>query len=414
MKIRRINSLASLDLRDYVQRGKDTYFPFGAVAYVDFTKDNRITPISGPGLRINGFDLQYPVSSVSNGTGVYVPGHERTSVLDGAVAYDFSFTPTSPLGLRVQSASRNLAWRSNDFSQAVWVKTNATITASVQGPNGNTASRMTATAANASITQARTGISSLRRFAVFAKSGTSADVSFQMSVDNFTTSSTFNATQSWTHFAMTQTVATPTFGIRLPNNGTAIDLWAVDIEAGSASSVYMTEVLINTTSSGTCSVLNGGHSFGIPEFVADGTDTNQKQEATLYYEVNPVRGSNTSLAVSCEDNQFSAGEFFISITDNEITIGGSDAVANDIDQLVTLNDPICRISITYKRSPMETWLYINDTAIGPFEMGFPVAINHYGDALSSARTQHYVRKIGLWDRVLSIGELRQLWNGAAE
>jgi hypothetical protein len=414
VKIRRINSLASLDLRDYVQRGKDTYFPFGAVAYVDFTKDNRITPIAGPGLRINGFDLEYPASSVSSGTGVYVPGHERTSVLGGAVAYDFSFTPTSPLGLRVQSASRNQAWRSNDFSQAVWVKTNATITDSVQGPNGNTASRMTATAANASITQARTGISSLRRFAVFAKSATSAEVPFLMSMNNFATSSTCNATQSWTHFWFTQTLATPTFGIRLPDNGTAIDLWAVDIDSGTGSSVPMTEVLINTTSSTFCSVLSGGHSFGITEFVADGTDTNQKQEATLYYEVNPARGSGTTLLVACEDNQFSAGEFYISITDNEIAISGSDALGNDIDQSEILNDPICRISIIYKRSPKETWLYINDTAFGPFEMGFPVSITHEGDSFATNRTQHYVRKIGLWDRVLSIGELRQLWNGAAE
>lgn len=412
MKIRRINSLASLDLRDYVQRVPDVQLPFGALAYTDFTKDNRIRRISTTARELNGLTYEYGSQSISNGTGPYVPANDRTSVLNGEVAYTFEFTDARILGLRVPSASRNLAFGSNNFGGSSWTRTNMTVS-SVASPNTATsATRVTATANNASVTQARTGISATRRFFVFARSATSANVTMHMTLNNFSTVQSFNVTRTWTQFGLTATQATPTLGIRLPDSGTSVDLWAADYETGSAA-IDTSEVLINTTIAGSATLNSSSVSYSLPEFLPD--DVTPRKEATIYHEVFPRRGGGTtSVAVNCELNQSFGGELFIAVSDNDITLTGSDFYGDAIDYLTILNDDVCRISILYTRATQELFVMINDELIGPYVMGFPVSVSHLGNSVTGDRAQHYIRKIGLWERVLQIGELRALWNGYAE
>lgn len=412
MKIRRINSLASLDLRDYVQRVPDVQLPFGALAYADFTKDNRVRRISTTARELNGLEYEYGLPLISNGTGPYVPANDRTSVLNGEVAYKFEIDSASVLGLRVPSASRNIAYGSNNFGGSSWTRTNMTVS-SVASPNTATsATRVTATANNASMTQARTGISSNRRFFVFAKSATSANVPMHMTLNNFSTVATFNVTPTWTQFGLTATQATPTLGIRLPDSGTSIDLWAADYESGNAA-INTAEVIINTSISGTATLNSAAVAYGLPEFLPD--DVTPREEATIYHEVFPRRGGGaTYVLVTCEQNQLSAGEMLIGVTNNDIWITGSDFYGDEIDYPTILNDAVCRISILYTRSTQELFVMINDELIGPYVMGFPITVSHSGSVNTLDRAQHYIRKIGLWERVLQAGELRALRNGCAE
>jgi len=41
-------------------------------------------------------------------------------------------------------------------------------------------------------------------------------------------------------------------------------------------------------------------------------------------------------------------------------------------------------------------------------------LSHEGDSTTAGRTQHYIRKIGVWERVLSLAEIRALELGNAE
>jgi len=357
---------------------------------------------------------EYGLQSISNGTGPYVPANDRTSVLNGEIAYKFDFSDDSILGLRVPSASRNLLWGSNNFGGSSWTRTNMT-TSSVASPNTSTsATRVTATANNASLTQTRAGVSGSRRFYVFARSATSADVAMHMTLNAFSTVQSCNVTPTWTQFGINATLATPTLGIRLPNSGTSIDLWAADYETGTAATAQMTEVLINTTTSGTASALNDAISYAVTEFLPD--DVTPREEVTIYHEVLTLRGSGATIfAANCEVNQTYVGYLGISVdAAANVLLFGTDINGDEIDGLAVLDEQICKISIRYTKSTQQMFVTINGEQFGPYPMGFPVALSHEGDSTTAGRTQHYIRKIGVWERVLSLAEIRALELGNAE
>lgn len=235
-----------------------------------------------------------------------------------------------------------------------------------------------------------------------------------MTLNNFSTVATFNVTPTWTHFGMNATLATPTLGIRLPNSGTSIDLWAADYETGNAANQQMAEVLINTTTSGTATAQVAGISYGVTEFLPD--DVTPREEVTIYHEVFTFRGNgSTTLFVTCEVNQSFAGYLNISLTaGGEVVLSGEDINSDTIDSSTVVGEQICKISIQYTRSTQQLFVVINGEQFGPYLLGFPVGFVHEGDANAAGRTQHYIRKIGVWERVLSLAEIRTLELGNAE
>lgn len=118
------------------------------------------------------------------------------------------------------------------LTNAAWTATNATVAVSARGIDNvaNRASRVTATAANATVTQAVTLTSASRTGGAYLRRVTgSGDV--QITMDGGTSWTTVSITGTWARYTLTQTLANPTFGVRLVTSGDVIEVDYADIEA---------------------------------------------------------------------------------------------------------------------------------------------------------------------------------------
>lgn len=136
-----------------------------------------------------------------------------------------------------EPAATNLALQSNDFTNASWTKSNMTTALTATGPDGvaNSASTLTATAANATALQAITSASSSRLTSVYIKRRTGSG-NIDLTQDNGTTWTTQTVTSSWTRVALSAVTSTnPTVGIRIVTSGDAVDVWCFQHETGTVA-----------------------------------------------------------------------------------------------------------------------------------------------------------------------------------
>jgi len=145
------------------------------------------------------------------------------------------FLKTKTVGYyMVQNA--NQALYSQLFSNAAWVKTNITLTASQTDPNSGTeAFTLTAGAANATMLQSIALTGTLNRtFSIYIKrvTGTGA---ISITVDG-TTYSVETTTSIWARYDTTLTASgTVTFGIKIATSADAVDVAWAQLEDGVAS-----------------------------------------------------------------------------------------------------------------------------------------------------------------------------------
>jgi len=136
-------------------------------------------------------------------------------------------------GLRSEESRTNLALWSRDLTQAAWTKTNATPALTAIGIDGaaNSASTLTATAANATALQAITNASVERTLTVFLRRRTGTGT-VETTIDGGATWVPRTLTAAWQPFSTTATLANPNIGIRIVTNGDAVDVDAVQCETG--------------------------------------------------------------------------------------------------------------------------------------------------------------------------------------
>ncbi len=140
----------------------------------------------------------------------------------------------SKFGILVEPAATNLALQSDDFTNASWTKSNMTTAFTSSGPDGgtNNASRLTASAGNATALQAITSGSSSRITSMWVKRITGSG-NIDLTQDNGSTWQTMTVTASWTRVNLTAaTLTNPTVGIRIVTNTDAIDVWGFQHETG--------------------------------------------------------------------------------------------------------------------------------------------------------------------------------------
>jgi lysophospholipase L1-like esterase len=150
-------------------------------------------------------------------------------------------TPTVREGLTLptilhEPATDNLALFPRDFTNAAWVKTNITPAKTATGIDGvaNSASTLTATAANATCLQTVTSASSERITGAFIKRRTGTGV-INMTQDNGATWTPITVPASWGAEALVipaATLANPVFGFQIVTSGDAIDVDWVQHELG--------------------------------------------------------------------------------------------------------------------------------------------------------------------------------------
>jgi len=143
-------------------------------------------------------------------------------------------TTGAALGVLVEEQRANLCLYSDDFTNAAWVKSNLTAAKTATGPDGvaNSASTLTATAANATALQAITSTSAARITSMFVKRRTGTGA-VEMTQDNGSTWTAVTVTAGWTRVNIaTATAANPTVGIRIVTDTDAIDVDLFQHELG--------------------------------------------------------------------------------------------------------------------------------------------------------------------------------------
>ena len=151
-------------------------------------------------------------------------------------------------GYLSEGASTNQCLQSRDFTSASWTKTSMTAAKDQTGIDGaaNSASSLTATGANGTVTQAITdATSTARRFSVWMKRITGSGQAL-LSLDNGSTTADVSAqinSSTWKRVGRGQTMANPTVMIKLVTSGDKI---AVDV-AQEEALAFDTSPIVTTT-----------------------------------------------------------------------------------------------------------------------------------------------------------------------
>ena len=200
---------------------------------------------------------------VTNYDAAYVPEYVSVGVLsapfhgagiDGAKYFetDWQGAPipaANLLGFRREAAATNNLLYSRDLSNAAWsTKTNITADKTATGLDGiaNTATTLTASAADAIILQPTSGIASAARCAsayVKRRTGTGTISFTQDGGSTWTDITSQTNSSTWSRVHITATLANPSVGFKISTSGDAIDVDCVQNEPGAVA----TSPIVTTT-----------------------------------------------------------------------------------------------------------------------------------------------------------------------
>ena len=190
-------------------------------------------------LAINGDAVDVYGGTLSFVTYETTPRSADQVITTSAAYYGPRFDYTSAavaLGLINEPiAATNIALQNRDLTNAAWTKTNITAAKTQTGIDGvaNSASLITASAANGAVLQTVTLASSQRFQSAYVKRVTGSGV-VNMTTDGGATWSAITVTGSYTRVSIpAQTVTNPSFGFQIVTNGDAIAVDFVQNEAGS-------------------------------------------------------------------------------------------------------------------------------------------------------------------------------------
>ena len=140
--------------------------------------------------------------------------------------------------------SRNLLTFTEEFNNAAWVKSSATVAAnSVAAPDGTmTADTLTASGANGTALQTFTASAVPYTFSVWLRRLTGTG-NVQLTVDG-TTYATVTLTTAWARFetTLTPSAGSRTAGVRIVTSGDAVYAWGAQLEQASAATDYTKNV----------------------------------------------------------------------------------------------------------------------------------------------------------------------------
>ncbi len=151
-------------------------------------------------------------------------------------------------GLLVEASSTNRALWSRDLTNAAWVKTNLTAALAATGLDAvaNTASRLTATAGNATALQTVTLASGARNFRLWLRRVTGSGA-VQITINGGTAWQAVTLTAAWQPFDVSATVTNPQIGVRIVTSGDVIEADVAQLE----DQVPATSPIITTSAGGT-------------------------------------------------------------------------------------------------------------------------------------------------------------------
>lgn len=170
--------------------------------------------------------------ATATGPSTYLP---TTTAAYHAPRFDYDPVTHAAKGLLIEEARTNVVLQNRDLTNASWVKTNCTAAKNQTGIDGvaNSASSLTASAANATCLQAITLGASQRFQSAYIKRLTGSGV-VNMTMDGGTTWTAITVTSSWTRVSVPAAfLGSPNVGFRLVTSGDAIAVDYVQNENGS-------------------------------------------------------------------------------------------------------------------------------------------------------------------------------------
>jgi len=204
-----------------------------AVFSIDWTR-GVATAITGQGATVTRAGNAF----VTAGNGVLTPiGTNRPRLLHFVGANG---------GLLTEGARTNIALHNRDLTQAAWVKTNVTAARDALGVDGlaNGASRLTATAGNATCLQTVTLGSSARFMSAWIRRVAGTGV-IEMTTNNGTNWDPVTFTGQYARVSIpTRTVTNPVFGFRIVTSG---DVIVVDFVQNESGTFATSEIAVGAT-----------------------------------------------------------------------------------------------------------------------------------------------------------------------
>jgi len=160
--------------------------------------------------------------------------------------FDYDPTTLAAKGLLIEGAATNLLNFSETFATTGgtnnnWADTNLTRTSTnnTSPRNDATALQLTASAANGTIiSSAAMGTSAARTLSVWLRRVTGTG-NIQYTLDNGSTYTTQAITASWVRYTFAVTTADQRVGFRIVTSADAIEIWGVQLEAGTGASSYI-------------------------------------------------------------------------------------------------------------------------------------------------------------------------------
>ena len=164
----------------------------------------------------------------------------NSRTVDPRITFTRASTATYYDGKTFAKAEENLLKRSQEFDNAVWVKSSATVTANTgAAPDGTTtADTLTASDANGSALQTFTALAQPYTFSLWVRR-TVGTGTVEITADG-TTWSAITISDTWTRFSVTVTpsAGSKTAGIRLATSGDAVEIWGAQLEQRSTVTAY--------------------------------------------------------------------------------------------------------------------------------------------------------------------------------
>lgn len=207
------------------------------------------------------------------------------TALNDEPRFDHNPATLESLGLLIEEQRTNVLLHNRDLSNAAWTKTNVTAARNQIGIDGasNTATRLTASANDATVLQAVTSASAARATSAYVRRVTGGGA-IEMTQDGGATWTAITVPTTWGRVAIpSATVTNPSVGFRFATNGDAIDVDYVQCEGGAFATSAIATTTASVTRSADLASMTG----------ANFSSWYRADEGTLFAEFAPG-GSSTS------------------------------------------------------------------------------------------------------------------------
>jgi hypothetical protein len=234
----------------------------------------------------------------SSGTFVGSDGVLQTAATN-APRFDHDPTTGESLGLLVEESRTNLFVRSEEFDDASWTKSSASITTNTTTAPDGTITADTYSGTGSSGVRQTVTLTSGTEYTIsfYVKSAGLGNDGFRLVINSAQSSSNFTATSEWQRFTFTATSANTgarTCGIHRNSSGGNVDvlLWGAQLEAGAFPTSYIPTVAATVTRAADVASITGSNF----------SSWYNQTEGTLYLDSNQASITGTLRMVSANNN----------------------------------------------------------------------------------------------------------------